>query len=64
MFRCDEATAGVRRRTAIAGKDRIDPPESIAAELCHIDQHPPARDWAQAWGAAGALRPWPPEFGA
>jgi acyl-CoA thioesterase FadM len=49
-------------RTAITSAAGIVPPAQVVAAMGLPEASPPLPDWVQAWGAAEASRPWPPEF--
>jgi acyl-CoA thioesterase FadM len=48
-------------RNAVTSAAGIVAPERVLAALGQPGQSPPLPDWVQAWIAAEALRPWPPE---
>ena len=48
-------------RKAITSAQGIVPPAQVLGALGQPAQSPPLPDWAQAWIAADAQRPWPPE---
>ncbi len=48
-------------RSAVTGKRGIVPPPEVAAAMGHASDSPALPDWVEAWIAAEAERPWPPE---
>jgi hypothetical protein len=62
MFRGGEALSSALFRGAVTGPGGIVPTDEVAAALGvpgHVAALP---DWAAAWSAAEAERPWPPEL--
>lgn len=61
MWKGDECTSHILIRSAITSKGGIVPPAELAAALGHPVESPTLPDWVQAWIAADAQRPWPPQ---
>lgn len=47
-------------RIAVVENGKMIAPARVLAAMGHHDPAPPLPDWAAAWVAAEALRPWPP----
>ena len=61
MWKGEECTSQVLIRSAIVSKAGMVPPRDLALALGVAAESPPLPDWVQAWAAAEATRPWPPE---
>ncbi len=61
MWRGGECTSHMLLRSAITSPEGIVPPEQVLAAMGREVPRPDLPDWAQAWIAADARRPWPPE---
>jgi hypothetical protein len=48
-------------RSAVVSKDGIVPPQKLVDALGEVMESPALPGWVQAWIAADATRPWPPE---
>ena len=57
-----ECSAHALLRMAVSSRDGLVPAPEVAAAL-GVAESPPLPDWAEAWIAAEAQRPWPPERG-
>ena len=62
MWRGDDCSSHVLIRSAIVGKAGIVNPAEMAAAMGHQGPSPGLPDWVQAWIAADARRPWPPQI--
>lgn len=62
MWRAGECTTHMLLRAAVTGEKGIVAPADVAAAMAADPQSPPLPDWALAWIAAEALRPWPPQM--
>ncbi|MCB2114986.1 MAG: acyl-CoA thioesterase [Rhodobacteraceae bacterium] len=60
MWRKGECTSHMLLRSAVTSKGGIVPPSEVLAAIGHEGQSPSLPDWALAWIAADAERPWPP----
>ncbi len=56
-----ECTTQALYRTAVTGKNGIVPPADVMAEIEFVGDQPTMPEWVNAWIAADAIRPWPPE---
>lgn len=61
MWKGGDCTSHMLLRSAITSKSGIVPPEQMLVALGHPTQSPALPDWVQAWIAADAQRPWPPQ---
>ena len=57
-----ECSAHAVLRMAVSSKDGLVPAPEVGAAL-GVTESPPLPGWAEAWIAAEAQRPWPPERG-
>lgn len=64
MWRGGDACGQVLIRSAVTSVNGIVPPAQVVAAMGHSTAAPALPDWVQAWIAAEAARPWPPEAGA
>ena len=62
MWRGTECCNQVLIRSAITSETGIVPPAQVLEALGHPGESPALPDWVQAWIAADAARPWPPEI--
>lgn len=62
MWRNGECANHALYRSAVTDKKGIVAPELVLAELDRPAEQRPLPDWVQAWIAADAERPWPPEM--
>ncbi|OCX65813.1 thioeseterase [Thioclava sp. SK-1] len=62
MWRNDVCTSHILIRGAVTSKAGIVAPANVMAEMGLERPSPALPDWVQAWVAADALRPWPPEM--
>ena len=62
MWRGTECCNQVLIRSAITSEAGIVPPAQVLEALGHPGESPALPDWVQAWIAADAVRPWPPEI--
>ena len=60
MWRKGECTSHMLLRSAVTSKGGIVPPSEVLAAIGHTGESPALPDWALAWIAADAMRPWPP----
>jgi len=60
MVRQGEATGHGLYRMAVTGQKGIVAPATLVTAMGQPADSPPLPDWAQAWIAAEAHRPWPP----
>ena len=63
MWRGGEALNHMLVRQAATDSDGIVAPERLIAAMGHDSASPELPDWVQAWIAADARRPWPPQAG-
>lgn len=61
FWRGDDCTAQMLLRSAFTSRAGIVPPATVLRALGQDPVSPPLPDWAAAWIAADAKRPWPPE---
>ncbi|MCB2134538.1 MAG: acyl-CoA thioesterase [Rhodobacteraceae bacterium] len=61
MWRAGDCTSHMLLRSAVTSKAGIVPPSQVVEALGKTDPSPPLPDWVEAWIAADAQRPWPPE---
>jgi len=62
MWKADGSCANqIVYRSAVTSAKGIVPPDQVFAELNSAEAKPELPDWVQAWIAADATRPWPPE---
>lgn len=61
MWRGGDCTSQVLIRSAVISPGGMIAPAEVARALGHDGDSPALPDWVQAWVAADALRPWPPE---
>ena len=61
LWQGDACASQVLIRSAVVGKSGIVPPTEAVAALGAPVASPPLPGWVQAWIAAEATRPWPPE---
>lgn len=61
MWRNGECTSQVLIRSAFTGRKGIVPPAEVLAAMGSAEASPPLPGWVQAWIAADAERPWPPQ---
>jgi acyl-CoA thioesterase FadM len=61
MWRRGECTNQMLLRMAVIAAGGMIAPGRVAAELGHAGATPALPDWVQAWIAADATRPWPPQ---
>ncbi|SEO59172.1 Acyl-CoA thioesterase FadM [Salinihabitans flavidus] len=63
MWKADGACANhALYRSAVTGPGGLVPPATVLAAMGQPEASPPMPDWVQAWVAAEATRPWPPEM--
>ncbi|PID36332.1 MAG: thioeseterase [Rhodobacterales bacterium] len=63
MWRNGDCTSHVLHRAAVTRKGGMVPPVEVYAAMDVAEEdHPVLPDWARAWIAADAERPWPPEM--
>ena len=62
MWKGDDCANHALYRSAVTGRDGIVPPQQVIAALGQPVPQRPLPDWVQAWIAADAQRPWPPEI--
>lgn len=61
FWRGEECTSHMLLRSAFTSKAGIVPPVEVLRALGQPEESPALPQWVQAWIAADALRPWPPE---
>ena len=61
MWRKGECTGHMLLRGAVTSAQGIVPTDTVMARMGTATQSPPLPDWVQAWIAADAQRPWPPQ---
>lgn len=61
MWRGGDCTSHVLVRSALVSAAGIVDPAEMAVAMGHDGPAPTLPDWVQAWIAAEALRPWPPQ---
>ncbi|SPH24080.1 hypothetical protein DEA8626_03129 [Defluviimonas aquaemixtae] len=61
MWRHGDCTSHMLLRSAVTSAKGIVPPRVVLGELGQLAESPPLPAWVQAWIAADARRPWPPE---
>jgi acyl-CoA thioesterase FadM len=61
FWRGDDCTSHMLLRAAVFGKGGIIAPAQANATLGMPTESPALPDWVQAWCAADAMRPWPPQ---
>ena len=61
MWRGGDCTSQMLLRSAVASKTGIVPPAELMHAMGQPAESPPLPEWVQAWSAADALRPWPPQ---
>ncbi|MCU0803371.1 MAG: acyl-CoA thioesterase, partial [Rhodobacteraceae bacterium] len=61
FWRGDDCTSHMLLRAAVFGKGGIVAPAEANAILGMPTESPTLPDWVQAWVAADAMRPWPPQ---
>ncbi|MBC7140024.1 MAG: acyl-CoA thioesterase [Defluviimonas sp.] len=61
MWRNGECTSQVLIRSAFTDGKGIVPPAQVLALIGRQEESPPLPGWVQAWIAADAQRPWPPQ---
>jgi len=61
FWRDGECTSHMLLRYAFISKAGMVKPAQVIAALGHLGQSPVMPDWINAWIAADALRPWPPQ---
>ena len=61
MWKGAECTSQMVLRSAVTSKDGIVPPARVLEALGEPVESPVLPDWVQAWIAAEAARPWPPQ---
>jgi acyl-CoA thioesterase FadM len=62
MGEAGEALSSVLIRSAVTSPQGIVPTDRVLAAIGHGDTLPALPRWVEAWAAADAERPWPPEF--
>lgn len=62
MWRGDTCCNHALLRTGVTEKGRLVPSARVATAMNFAGTAPDLPDWAAAWAAADALRPWPPVF--
>lgn len=63
MWRDGDCTNQMLLRSAVTDSAGIVAPRRVMAAMGLSVESPPLPDWVQAWIAADAMRPWPPESG-
>lgn len=63
LWRGGDCTSHMLLRSAVTAQSGIVPTAEVLAALGRNEPSPPLPDWATAWVAADALRPWPPTRG-
>lgn len=61
MWKGNDCTSQQLVRSAVTARQGIVPTAEVLAALGHAAASPPLPDWVQAWIAADATRPWPPD---
>ncbi len=61
MWRAGECTSHMLLRSAVTSKQGMVPPSELLAAMGRSEPSPALPDWARAWVAADATRPWPPQ---
>jgi acyl-CoA thioesterase FadM len=61
MWRRGKCLNHMLLRSAVTSAQGIVPPDEVVREMGHTGGRPALPDWVQAWIAADAQRPWPPE---
>ncbi len=61
MWRGETCCNHALLRTGVTKGGRLAPVEDVANAMNVADASPALPDWVQAWAAADATRPWPPE---
>jgi acyl-CoA thioesterase FadM len=62
MWKGDECANHILIRSAVTSAKGIVPPVQVLDALGHTGDSPDLPDWVQAWIAAEATRPWPPQM--
>ena len=61
MWRKGECCNHMLLRGAFTSRNGIVTPQQVFAAVGYHHESPALPDWVQAWIAADAMRPWPPE---
>ncbi len=62
MWLGDDCANQIVYRSAVTDRDGIVPSDKVRAAIGHTGPAPTLPEWVQAWIAADATRPWPPEM--
>jgi acyl-CoA thioesterase FadM len=62
FWRQDDCTSHMILRYAVAGAGGIVDPADLLDAMGRKAESPPLPNWVQAWAAADATRPWPPQM--
>ena len=61
MWRGEECTSQMLCRSAFTSRQGMIPPARVVEAMGLAQESPALPDWVQAWIAADATRPWPPD---